>query len=363
MCTFTIFSSALSNALLLNMTLTLILSHRSFSRLSSTPSYLDDIEAIKDKLNIIHIDEVVAHLQSVLKEECEALESHVQFLQECVEQDRSEATVREPSVAELKEERKVIERDLQLAVPTHCSLKSDKVPICGTMLKSCRDIKLLRGSSANILKPRLLTALAPVQNDPEDTTKTLCNPLLSVKNVTPQRTLHDTKLSTAATERSCHRSDVPLRKCNWNPDNPYANNNSRSPLELPEVSVPSLDSIHFVDTELSRLGCHIKPGFSQCNTVTRNSRGKTHFHLVPMQRSASSPGLESAGSARASGPESPTQMLSSKFRLVPNCGPPSKIAVRTLIPTPPSVEKPAGGVQSASRRIRLLQGDNLASST
>uniref|UniRef100_W5LXT9 Coiled-coil domain-containing protein 24-like n=1 Tax=Lepisosteus oculatus TaxID=7918 RepID=W5LXT9_LEPOC len=36
---------------------------RSFSRLSSTPSYLDDIEAIKDKLNIIHIDEVVAHLQ------------------------------------------------------------------------------------------------------------------------------------------------------------------------------------------------------------------------------------------------------------------------------------------------------------
>ncbi|XP_071375489.1 coiled-coil domain-containing protein 24 [Centroberyx affinis] len=41
----------------------------------------DEIEAVRDKLNVTDIDQVVAHLKSVLIEECEALKSQVNHLQ------------------------------------------------------------------------------------------------------------------------------------------------------------------------------------------------------------------------------------------------------------------------------------------
>ncbi|XP_064862155.1 uncharacterized protein LOC135563113 [Oncorhynchus nerka] len=71
----------------------------------------------RHKLNVTHIDDVVAHLKSVLTEECEVLKSQVHFLQESVEQEhRTQCDVTEapePTVTELKEERRAIQLDLK----------------------------------------------------------------------------------------------------------------------------------------------------------------------------------------------------------------------------------------------------------
>ncbi|KAI5103999.1 coiled-coil domain-containing protein 24 [Silurus meridionalis] len=56
-------------------------SSRSSSRLSSHSSIKDEIEALQQKLNITHINEVVSHLQSVLIEEYEALKNDLHMLQ------------------------------------------------------------------------------------------------------------------------------------------------------------------------------------------------------------------------------------------------------------------------------------------
>ncbi|XP_059503957.1 coiled-coil domain-containing protein 24 isoform X5 [Stegostoma tigrinum] len=86
----------------------------------SHSNYKDHIHAIKDKINVGNIDDVVAHLQSILQEECNTLEKHIKFLQECIEEEHnyslnSMTQNSIPSIAELKDERKILERDLQQA--------------------------------------------------------------------------------------------------------------------------------------------------------------------------------------------------------------------------------------------------------
>ncbi|KAM9500890.1 coiled-coil domain-containing protein 24 [Clarias gariepinus] len=89
-------------------------SSRSSSRLSSNSSIEDEIEALRHKLNITHIDEVVSHLRSLLIEECEVLKNDVQFLQESVELSYlKQKNSMEPTLTELKKERRLIKQDLE----------------------------------------------------------------------------------------------------------------------------------------------------------------------------------------------------------------------------------------------------------
>uniref|UniRef100_A0A8C2DSC0 Coiled-coil domain containing 24 n=1 Tax=Cyprinus carpio TaxID=7962 RepID=A0A8C2DSC0_CYPCA len=89
---------------------------RSVSSLSSHSSCEEEIKALRHRLNITHIDEVVTHLRSVITEESEALKRDVQVLQENLETERASAQTEpvspEPSVAELKEERRLIQKHL-----------------------------------------------------------------------------------------------------------------------------------------------------------------------------------------------------------------------------------------------------------
>ncbi|KAF4089711.1 hypothetical protein AMELA_G00069960 [Ameiurus melas] len=89
-------------------------SSRSSSRLSSHSSIEDEIEALRHKLNITHINEVVSHLKSVLTEECEVLKNDVQLLQESVELEyRKQSGFLEPTLTELRKERRLIQQDLE----------------------------------------------------------------------------------------------------------------------------------------------------------------------------------------------------------------------------------------------------------
>ncbi|CDQ99979.1 unnamed protein product [Oncorhynchus mykiss] len=69
------------------------------SSVSSTTSQ-DGIDGVRHKLNVTHIDDVVAHLKSVLTEECEVLKSQVDFLQVRVGFDSNQNT-REVDILEI----------------------------------------------------------------------------------------------------------------------------------------------------------------------------------------------------------------------------------------------------------------------
>ncbi|XP_018113853.1 coiled-coil domain-containing protein 24 isoform X2 [Xenopus laevis] len=92
---------------------------RPVSSLSTGSNIEEDLEEIMEKLKISDIDEVISHLQSLLEEECKALERDLVSLQQRLEEEHLYATevqtsLPEPSLAELREERRVLERDLQL---------------------------------------------------------------------------------------------------------------------------------------------------------------------------------------------------------------------------------------------------------
>ncbi|KAM4642195.1 coiled-coil domain-containing protein 24 [Discoglossus pictus] len=105
---------------------------RPLSSLSTGSNIEDDLEELKQKLKISDIDEVVTHLQSLLEDECKSLEKDIAFLQQRLEEEHlyeSEPLIllAEPSLAELKEERRVIEKDLHLNQPTVISGVSHKI--------------------------------------------------------------------------------------------------------------------------------------------------------------------------------------------------------------------------------------------
>ncbi|XP_051944267.1 coiled-coil domain-containing protein 24 isoform X1 [Hippocampus zosterae] len=87
------------------------------SRLSIQSSIEGEIEALKDKLNIIDINNVVEHLKSILAEECALLKAKVQHIQEMIKKQckiQAEGANGEPTLAELKELRGAIQKDFEL---------------------------------------------------------------------------------------------------------------------------------------------------------------------------------------------------------------------------------------------------------
>ncbi|XP_038616443.1 coiled-coil domain-containing protein 24 isoform X2 [Tachyglossus aculeatus] len=76
-----------------------------------------DLDSIKDKLNLSGIDQVVQHLRGLLEAESQALERDISVLQCCLEEahnwpPETPTTAPEPTLAELKEEKRAMERAL-----------------------------------------------------------------------------------------------------------------------------------------------------------------------------------------------------------------------------------------------------------
>uniref|UniRef100_A0A8C6RRC6 Coiled-coil domain containing 24 n=1 Tax=Nannospalax galili TaxID=1026970 RepID=A0A8C6RRC6_NANGA len=75
--------------------------------------------------NVSNIDQVAGHLRSLLEEECHMLKREISKLQHCLEVEQmkacqpSKATL-EPTLAELKEQKKAMERELQVSLGPSC---------------------------------------------------------------------------------------------------------------------------------------------------------------------------------------------------------------------------------------------------
>jgi hypothetical protein len=92
-------------------------------------SYVDE-----DKINCMQIDEIADHLRELLQQECDTLLKDIEFLYECIDQEREyrdsskQSIYHEPSLNELKEERKRLETDIMSATSRN-QAKISKLPL------------------------------------------------------------------------------------------------------------------------------------------------------------------------------------------------------------------------------------------
>ncbi|KAA0719349.1 hypothetical protein E1301_Tti006560 [Triplophysa tibetana] len=127
---------------------------RSYSSLSSHSSCEDEIRALRHKLNITHIDEVVSHLRSVLTEEYDVMERDLRVLKENIMRvNRQRGPVSpEPTVAELKEERRIIQRDLEVQslMRSSCTTKNQTIKKTQIQLRETRELAFSPHNSERI---------------------------------------------------------------------------------------------------------------------------------------------------------------------------------------------------------------------
>ncbi|XP_074507749.1 coiled-coil domain-containing protein 24 [Sebastes fasciatus] len=115
---------------------------RRSSHCSVQPIAEDEIEAMRDKLNVSDIDQVVDRLRSVLMEECEALSRLMKHFkgnikQKCLSQCEFDKS--EPTLAELRELRGAIQMDLELYPSSLAASPSSSSPFPVKELKNrCR---------------------------------------------------------------------------------------------------------------------------------------------------------------------------------------------------------------------------------
>ncbi|XP_036409780.1 coiled-coil domain-containing protein 24 [Megalops cyprinoides] len=283
---------------------------RASSRLSSGSSCEDDIKAVKHKLNVTHIDEVVAHLKSVLTEDCEAMKREIQFLQECVERksrNHGEDPVQEPTVLELKEERKLIQMDLAKD-SLHChptGTSPAKSSVQGG-LRLCRMPVLPSPPPAGTTRP-------------------------------PGSTLRSPRL--------CQES--PLR---CGSESLRRNSDTSRPAPLPEKdTLPSGGFAVSVITMSAGPGCRTDAGLSpHSDGVDAVPRGG--FCPDADGTSNSNPSL-----VKQSVYQHPVTSCITQPRPPERTHTHDDVTVPRLIPAPPTVQKPATRGQSVTRRLRLPQ--------
>ncbi|XP_027466691.1 coiled-coil domain-containing protein 24 isoform X2 [Zalophus californianus] len=142
------------------------------------PSSQRDLSVIKDQLNVSSIDQVAGHLRSLLEGECHTLERMIPTLQRCLEEEYtgapwpSEATL-EPTLAELKEQKAAMRRELQAPLRPSCVSSSHRQQPVGSSSQGPGSWPCPRGATGGWAGPRggCLPA-PPLECCPRDLTAT-----------------------------------------------------------------------------------------------------------------------------------------------------------------------------------------------
>ncbi|KAG7456639.1 hypothetical protein MATL_G00237970 [Megalops atlanticus] len=314
---------------------------RASSRLSSGSSCEDDIKAVKHKLNVTHIDEVVAHLKSVLTEDCEAMKREIQFLQECVEREsrnHGEDPVQEPTVLELKGERKLIQMDLAKD-SLHCLHPTGASPAESSVQGGLRTVEKTPFSAASGGRG----VSPPVLSEDDALHSRLCR--MAVQPSPPPAGTTRPPSSTLRSPRLCQ--DSPLR---YGTESLRRNSDTSRPGPLPEKdTLPPRGFAVSVITVPAGPGCSTDAGVSPhsdgADAVPRGS-----FRPDAEGTSNSSSSLVKQSLCRHPVPGCVTQPRPPEHADVHD-----DITVPRLIPAPPAVQKPATRGQSVTRRLRLPQ--------
>ncbi|XP_063092352.1 coiled-coil domain-containing protein 24 isoform X4 [Cavia porcellus] len=135
-----------------------------FQKTAGEPSSHWDLSVIKDQLRVSLIDQVAGQLRGLLEEECRTLEREISnlqaagpltllFLQHCLEVEYTQApqsskAATEPTLAELKEQKKAMEQELQAPLGPSCvSSKQRQQPL------DLRPFPCLQGAAGTWARP------------------------------------------------------------------------------------------------------------------------------------------------------------------------------------------------------------------
>ncbi|XP_047398649.1 coiled-coil domain-containing protein 24 isoform X3 [Sciurus carolinensis] len=120
-------------------------------RASEHSSSHRDLSVIKDQLNMSNIDQVAGYLRGLLEEERCTLEREISTLQRCLEAEHtqahqpSEATL-EPTLAELKEQKAAMEKELQASLEPSCIFTKHRQQPLGSSIQDPRSFPPLHGA-------------------------------------------------------------------------------------------------------------------------------------------------------------------------------------------------------------------------
>uniref|UniRef100_A0A3B5KNK7 Coiled-coil domain containing 24 n=2 Tax=Takifugu rubripes TaxID=31033 RepID=A0A3B5KNK7_TAKRU len=142
---------------------------RSWSRCSVRSTAADEIEAVRDKLNIANIGQVVDRLKSVLAEECRALNKLLKHLKDDIKQRcKSQSGKQEPTLQDLKDLRGAVQKDLRLFSCSQAASRPTWSAVNQKVSQTRFRLPTLQTSSAEtlpalnaVIKPRPAPPLCP----------------------------------------------------------------------------------------------------------------------------------------------------------------------------------------------------------
>ncbi|XP_007898121.2 coiled-coil domain-containing protein 24 isoform X2 [Callorhinchus milii] len=324
-------------------------------------SLVFNMEDLKDKLNIQNIDDIVLHLQSILQEECSILNKCILFLQKSLEEEHlsnSElvAINKEPSIAELKEERKILERDLLLT----SSIQNLALPsiLSGPTSSqvSYRNIEPLSGGPADLTRRIPFLPLSSGRSEANlESCMKLHSPSESGSWVYP---IKPERLSTLPYRTSLMPLSEPNCQIDGTP-NAYAPFHSKVKVQsklqthalgvesrtlsmtemFPTCGTTPIEELSSLQNEMQMsLMCAEATNELPIEPLLTSSLGHTEIH-----RSTEKP------RTLPSRLRSPTEVLPSR----------AKLEGHILIPAPPSSEKPINAQPISGRRVRRAHTDSL----
>ncbi|XP_023563609.1 coiled-coil domain-containing protein 24 isoform X7 [Octodon degus] len=134
------------------------LPEQTIQRRASEPSSHRDLCVIKDQLSMSCIDQVAGHLRGLLEEECRTMERKISTLQHCLEVEHTQAgqsfkTALEPTLAELKEQKKAMEQELQGPLGPSCVSSKQRQQPLGSSFQGLRAFQCLQGATGTWARP------------------------------------------------------------------------------------------------------------------------------------------------------------------------------------------------------------------
>ncbi|XP_078417097.1 coiled-coil domain-containing protein 24 isoform X2 [Cetorhinus maximus] len=320
----------------------------------------------------------------ILQEESNTLEKHIQFLQECIEEEHKynlNLTTQNavPSIAELKDERKILERDLQMTPSILSMVQVHKPPGCRSSKRSCRNASRWNHTAASPLEGIHYSALTADLSETNLEQKMKKHSISPVDGSNANGTRDSSKKLgyTEALALSPHRTSLravdllgptyyekgasascPAPESTCTPG-PPSKVKSKSKVQLHLIddmsrtfSIQEIESTHdrtCIAGSLSLQEEEVQKSLAYSGSTNNFPAGQqsvsssiwTDAHCITESKRTFSSNLRS-----------PVEVLSSM----------SKQDGHILIPSPPSAEKPIGAQPRSTHRVRRARVDSVAGS-
>ncbi|XP_067846210.1 coiled-coil domain-containing protein 24 isoform X2 [Heptranchias perlo] len=343
-------------------------------------------ESLKDKWMVLRSSQTgrsSENERSILQEESNTLEKHIQFLQECLEEEHkyslnlmTQSAV--PSIAELKEERKILERDLQLPPSIQSLSQIHKPPGYRSSQISCRKTMGWSNTAADPsegLHSSTLTSelseadleqrmkqhnISSVGGSSANGTRD-CSIKLGHSGIlaeSPHRTSFgavDLSVPTHCGKGASARCLAPKSACSSIPCSKVKSQSKVQPHLMDDVS----RTFRISETEPTHDRTCMEESSSLQEDVQKSLVYSESTNSIPIEQQSISSSIHTEAHCTTENKRTLSSRLRSPVEVLSST---SKQGGHSLIPAPPSAEKPIGAQPRSSHRVRRARVNGLAGS-